>query len=133
MGYRSDVRIRLTKEDYERLKKEFDEKIGVHDRYNLFKDLSVYKEEIGNSIWEMDNDGEWHEKLVDSVYFGWDYVKWHNDYEDVSFINDFVFKCSYYAFIRIGESSNGDIERLENGFDGIRHHYTFDDDEGGVV
>lgn len=135
MGYRSDVRIRLTKEDFERLKEEYEKRLIETNEleYSMFKCLDVYKEETGNSIWDMDNDGEWHEQLVDSVYFGWNSLKWYNGYEDVDFITNFVFACKQYAFIRIGESSEGDIENIAEGFDCIGYYYAFDDDEGGVV
>ena len=46
MSYRSDVRIRLKKEDFERLKSEFsaNEKI-IALGYNLFNDLTIYRED----------------------------------------------------------------------------------------
>lgn len=133
MGYRSDVRIRLTKEDFERLKEEFEKRLIETNKleYSMFKNLDVYKEEKDKFVYTQNKDNEWEEKKVDSVYFGWNCVKWYDGYDDVDFINDFVFKCSYYAFIRIGESSEGDIESLADGFDYIGYYYAFDDDEGG--
>ena len=59
MGYRSDVRIRLTKEDYERLVNEFNEKIKIDDFYHLFKHLDVYKEENDKVIYIQNEDNEW--------------------------------------------------------------------------
>ena len=132
MGYRSDVRIRLIKEDYERLVNEFNEKIKIDDFYHLFKHLDVYKEENDKVISIQNKDNEWEEKKVDSVYFGWNDVKWYEDYgfDDVDFIMDFMENCKQYAFIRIGESCEGDIDTREDGFDMINFYYAFDDDEG---
>lgn len=131
MSYRSDIRIRLTKEDFERLKEEFEKTIATKFGFNLFDDMNVYKEEKNQFVYTQNEDNEWEEKKVDSVYFGWNSLKWYDGYEEVDFINDFVFKCSYYAFIRIGESSEGDVESLADGFDNIGYYYAFDDDEGG--
>lgn len=133
MGYRSDVRIRLTKHDFERLKQEFEEKLiktQILD-WNLFENLDVYKEQENYEWYELAEDNEWDTVRAHCVYFGWNDLKWYNGYNDVDFINDFVFNCSQYAFIRIGESSEGDIETLSVGFDNIGYSYIFDDDEGG--
>jgi hypothetical protein len=130
MAYRSDVRIRLTKEDFERLKKEFDENIKIDDFYHLFKHLSVCKEETDRIVYKQDDTGEWLENKVNSVYFGWDCTKWYENYgfDDVDFIMNFVMNCEQYAFIRIGESMEGDIDSIARGFDNIGFYYAFDDE-----
>lgn len=131
MGYRSDVRIRLTKEDFERLKEEYEKKLIETNEleYSMFKDLDVYKEERDQFVYTQNKDNDWEEKKVDSVYFGWNCVKWYDDYEDVEFIENFIFECKYYAFIRIGESMEGDIDSRAEGFEHIMYSYVFDDDE----
>lgn len=133
MGYRSDVRIRLTKEDYERLKEEFEKTIVTKFGFNLFDDMAVYKEEKGYGFYTEDenNDCVWKEK--DCVYFGWNCVKWYDGYDDVDSVMDFIENCKQYAFIRIGESCEGDIDAREKDFDMIGFYYAFDDDEGGIV
>ena len=135
MGYRSDVRIRLTKEDFERLKEEFEKRLIETNEleYSMFKNLDIYKEESDKTIFIHNQHTGWEEQSVYSVYFGWNGVKWYNGYEDVDFITNFVFDCEQYAFIRIGESSEGDIENIAEGFDCIDFYYAFDDDEGGNV
>ena len=52
MGYRSDVRIRLTKEDFERLKEEFEKRLIETNEleYSMFKNLDIYKEESDKTI-----------------------------------------------------------------------------------
>ena len=131
MGYRSDVRIRLTKRDFEKLKNEFEQEIVPKFGYNyLFnKDNLIYKELKEYSYWKVTNDGEDIETKEDCVYFGWNYVKWYDGYEDVDFIMNFIQGCDQYAFCRIGESSEGDIETHENNMDMIGYYYAFDEED----
>ena len=131
MGYRSDVRIRLTKKDFERLKNEFEQEIVPKFGYNyLFnKDNLIYKELKNYSYWKVTNDGEDIETKEDCVYFGWNWVKWYNGYEDVDFIMSFIQDCDQYAFCRIGESGEGDIETHENNMDMIGYYYAFDEED----
>ena len=127
MGYRSDIRIRLTKEDFKRLKKEFEEKLIKTEilNWNLFEHLNIYKEEDDCPYFY----GEDGEHSIDAVYFGWNYLKWYDGYKDVEFIENFIFECEYYSFIRIGESTEGDIDSRAEGFEHIMYSYVFDDDE----
>lgn len=131
MGYRSDVRIRLTKIDFERLKLEFEKKVvNELGHYNLFDTLDVCKN-VGDAYcyaW-IDKEGELNKDL-DCVFFGWDFVKWYEGYEDVDFIMDFIQKCERYAFCRIGESLEGDIECYGQGMEMIGFYYTFEEEEG---
>lgn len=123
MGYRSDVRIVVTKEGYKKLE-EFVENylkgIEIAKQYNLLNHKDIEK------VTE-----EYH-------YLGWNYIKWYEgDYEDVNSIvkgldylaeNDFSFR-----FARIGEQYD-DIE--ERNFDSEKEGYLeypsilreFDDD-----
>lgn len=131
MGYRSDVRIRLTKKDYERLVKEFNEKVLPITEWNLFdkEHLEVYKELKNVPCWKVTDDGEDVEETHDCVFFGWNWVKWYEDYDDVDFIMNFIQDCDHYAFCRIGESSEGDVERHEENMDAIGLYYAFEEEE----
>lgn len=130
MGYRSDVRIRLTKIDFERLKLEFENKIVNELGYdNLFDTMDAYKN-VGSAYCYncIDTDGN-TKKDLDCVFFGWNCVKWYEGYKDVDFIMDFIQKCERYAFCRIGESLEGDIECHEQGMEMIGFYYAFDEEE----
>ena len=131
MGYRSDVRIRLTKKDYEKMKAQFEKEVVDIIGYNLFdeKNLDVYKELKNFSCWKMTDDGEDIEETHDCVFFGWNWVKWYDDYAEVKFIMEFLDECDQYAFCRIGESGEGDVETHERNMDMIGFHYVFDDEE----
>ena len=131
MGYRSDVRIRLTKKDYERLVKEFNEKVLPITEWNLFdkEHLEVYKELKNVPCWKVTDDGEDIEETHDCVFFGWNWVKWYDDYDDVDFIMNFIQDCDHYAFCRIGESSEGDVETHERNMDMIGFYYAFEEEE----
>jgi hypothetical protein len=94
MGYRSKVRICSKKENIERLEKELREK-------DLF---------ISFDFEQLNEDGT---KII-----GWDWVKWYPEYDDVSFIEDFIYNLDDCEFVRIGEET-GDIEE----------HYEFDYNE----
>lgn len=93
MGYRSQVRIITTKKGFEELKKFHDNylkqfEISEFEEYSLLDDLSI------------------KEDSKDSVYFGWNGIKWYG-YKGIDAImyglkhlqtNDFS-----YRFSRIGE------------------------------
>ena len=131
MGYRSEVRIRLTKEDYEKLSKEFEQKIAPKTGYNLFdkEHLDAYKEVKNIHCWKDTDDGEDIEETHDCIFFGWNYVKWYDGYDDVDFIMDFMYNCEHYAFCRIGESLEGDIELHDKNMEMIGFYYAFDDED----
>lgn len=131
MGYRSDVRIRLTKKDYERMKAQFEKEIVDIVNYNLFdeKNLDVYKELKNGPCWKVTDDGEDIEETHDCVFFGWNCVKWYECYEDVKFIMEFLDECDHYAFCRIGESCEGDVENRSENMDMIGFYYAFEEEE----
>ncbi len=85
MGYRSKVRICTKKESMERLEKELKEK-------DLF---------IPYDFEQLNEDGT---KIV-----GWDWIKWYPEYDDISFIEHFIYDLDDYEFARVGE----DIEDVE--------------------
>ncbi len=115
MGYRSDVRIIVSKNGYKELRKYVEEHIkkykvnnikegSVADSYNydfnLLNNLDVSKESA---------DGN-------EIYIGWDNLKWYDGYEEVDAIMDSLNKLEDngygYKYARIGESFD-DIEELE--------------------
>lgn len=177
MGYYSDIRIRLKKEDYKTLVEKFEEErakckierakyqalldketdkdkqweiqqkmynadcmsdlfdkdttyIGLNGetREKKYKDLSVYREEKTTVYGEYNKDtNKYDSEEVDTVYFGWNGLKWYPNYKDVNFIMDFIESLDCYAYARIGEEM-GDTEQEENGFDCIGLYSGFDDD-----
>lgn len=131
MGYRSDVRIRLTKRDYEKMKTKFEKEVGDTTGFNLFDDkiLDVYKEINNFSCWKMTDDGEDIEEAHDCVFFGWNWIKWYEGCPEIDFVMNFLDECDQYAFCRIGECGEGDIETHERNMDMIGFHYVFDDEE----
>ena len=131
MGYRSDVRIRLTKKDYEKMKTKFEKEVGDTTGFNLFDDkiLDVYKEIKNFPCWKMTDDGEDIEETHDCVFFGWNWIKWYEGYPEIDFVMNFLDECDQYAFCRIGESGEGDIETRERNMDMIGFYYVFEDEE----
>ena len=110
MGYRSDVRIIVSKKGYKELRKYVEEHIkkyksenikegsiaSVHD-FNLLNFLDVSKSDSNKDIY----------------YLGWNDVKWYDGYEDVDAIMDGLEKLKLngyeYHFGRLGE----DYEDIE--------------------
>ena len=98
MGYRSDVKIAMLKED-------FDEMIarGEYTKHNyiLDRDAMDYYKELDRG----DN--------VVVVVCGWDGIKWYPEYTDISYVEDYLAeieeKGKPYTFMRIGE----DYEDIE--------------------
>ena len=131
MGYRSDVRIRLTERDYIKLKRKFEQEIVPSIGYNLFEKthLDVCKHLESVRCWKVTDDGEDIEIKEDCVYFGWNWVKWYEGYKDVSFIMNFIQDCDQYAFCRIGEDISGDVEIHERNMDMIGFYYAFDEED----
>ena len=107
MGYRSDVRICLKKEDYNELRAKAQEKGMTENNYLL--DESAF---------------DIHKENEDIVAFGWNDIKWYSGYSDIDFIVDFFEELRTnghpYSFVRIGEGRE-DIE--------VENYYGEDDDE----
>lgn len=125
MGYRSDVRIVVTEEGYKKLEKFVE---------NYFKEKEIIEP------YNLLNHKDIKKTMQKYCYFGWNYVKWYegfNDYEDVNAIMkglDYLAKNNFsYRFARIGEDYD-DIE--ERSFDSEKEGYLeypsilreFDDD-----
>ena len=103
MGYRSDVRIRTTKEGFDIIKKEIDKTIKekqLEEDFNLLKYGTVHIEES-----------------INTVTIDWTYIKWYESYKDVQLImgalNILKEKNIDYQYMRIGEDID-DIEEIWN-------------------
>ena len=107
MGYRSDVRLRTTKEGYEIMKAEIDkcleEKKKTGDR-----DFDYEPENLLKTANNTDIDGE-------TVTVDWTYMKWYDCYVEVMAFNSALHiladKDIDYQFMRIGEDLD-DIEEI---------------------
>lgn len=101
MGYRSDVRIITTKEGFQKLK-EFS--------HNFLQELGEDKLQL-----DLMETLEVSKITGNQVYFGWDYLKWYYDYDDVKAIEkglDYLEENDYsYRFARMGESYDDYDER----------------------
>lgn len=130
MGYCSDVRIRLTKKDYERLVEEFENKILPKTQFNLFKLNYMIRNELKDyGFWvQKDENGNYIEKVADCVFFGWNGLKWYYSNEDVEFIMNFIQNCDQYAYCRIGESLEGDVETRSKNMEMIGFYHAFDEE-----
>jgi hypothetical protein len=112
VGYRSDVRIIVSKDGYEKLKEYVKEHALQYAKedydYNLLNHISVRFKSYDDK----------------QVLIGWNYIKWYDDmYEDVKIIMnglDFLEENDYsYRYARIGEN-----------YDDISEHYYDSDKEG---
>ena len=127
MGYYSDVRIKLKKEDYDKLIEEFNREFPDLS-YNLFNYRNFLKDERVDIIYE-NITGKFSE--IKTVFFGWNGIKWYSKcYDEVTFIENYVKNCDYFAFTRIGEDYN-DLEQFASGYNRIRVTVKFDEDIGG--
>ena len=155
MGYRSDVRIRMRKEDYLTLVEKFNDKLGeflgkdqseitINDymgdlfgqtpktneeivEFGKKSRLNVIRVEENFSYYELEDD-KWEEKQCDMVYFGWDDIKWYEgSYADISFITDFIYNLDMCSFSRIGEDYE-DIEQFAEKLDYMGITRQFDED-----
>lgn len=129
MGYYSNIRIRLTKKDYDRLVEEFEEKIVPKIQFNLFKQNYFIRNILKDyEFYEELEDGYYKERVEDCVFFGWNGLKWYDGYDEVDFIKKFVFSCKCYAYCRIGESIDGDIDNRSHNMDMIGIYCDFDEE-----
>ena len=97
MGYCSDIRVILRKEDFERLK----ERMANFTYENPNHHCVLFNDDFINII----------EENEDYIKFGWEYLKWYYpEYPEVKTIQDFITdECEEYFFLRVGEEI-GDIE-----------------------
>ena len=109
MGYRSDVRLRTTKEGYEIMKAEIDkyleEKKKTGDRDFDYEPENLLK--TANNT-EIENNGN-----IDIVTVDWTYMKWYDYYVEVMAFDHALHiladKDIDYQYMRMGEELD-DIE-----------------------
>ena len=121
MGYRSDIRIRTTKEGYEVMKK--------------FVENYIKEKELKGTDWNLLEHAEITE-AEDSITLDWNYLKWYegiNGYEDVNAImkslDELSDKDIDYQYMRIGEEIDDIDERWcinNDSFDGFYIRRTFE-------
>lgn len=113
MGYRSDVRIAMSKNGFEQFKKNVQEHINEYK--NKLPDEAIAKNFSYDLLNNLDINSELDDKSSNQVYFGWNDVKWYDGYEDVDAIMDSLNKLEEqgfgYNYARIGEQYD-DIEEL---------------------
>ena len=116
MGYRSDVRIIVSRNGYKKLKKYVDEHIKKY-KINNIKEGTVaasynYDFNLLNSL-DVSKTSEDNKQ----IYIGWNDLKWYDGYEEVDAIMDSLSKLEDngygYWFTRIGENIE-DIEEQYN-------------------
>lgn len=164
MGYRSDIRIKLRKTDFEDLRTKFNnqykenkdkiraieeeiKKLPLEDLEKR-RELNEKASDLGMSpLFNNDNIDILDERKdviltdeqlmpfdydieeeTDIVYFGWNSLKWYDEYADVQFIMNFVRNCDYYSIGIIGEEV-GDIKRESKGMYDIGIYSVFEEDE----
>lgn len=164
MGYRSDIRIKLRKADFEDLRTKFnnqykenedkiraiEEEIKKLPLEDLEKRRELNEKASNLAMSPLLNNGNIDildyrkdviltdeqftlfdhniEEETDIVYFGWNDLKWYDEYADVQFIMNFVRNCDYYSIGIIGEEV-GDIERESKGMYDIGIYSGFEEDE----
>lgn len=115
MGYRSDVRIIMSKNGFNKFKKYVEDHIRKY-KLNNIKEGSIaatynYDYNLLNNldVSKASSDGN-------QIYIGWDNLKWYDGYEEVDSIMDSLNKLEKngygYRYVRIGESFD-DIEKME--------------------
>lgn len=116
MGYRSDVRIIMKKKDYPKFTKYVNDYIAEKNtKYNLLKDMQLI------------------EKRTNTIYIGWDYMKWYDECPEVQAVMNALDKFEEeglsYTYGRMGEDYDDYEEKhshLDLPFPQIVRH--FDDD-----
>lgn len=107
MGYRSDVRIMTTKKGYDELKKYVEEHISKYKGKNLKEGtVAEYMDYDYNLLNHTDISCLSSDES--EMYFGWNYLKWYDGYEDVDAIMDGLNHLEQnnfsYRYARMGES-----------------------------
>jgi len=105
MGYRSDVRITVSKKGYEELKKFVEDYLK-----DKVKEDEMNEWNLLNSI-DIKMEGE------EQVYLGWNYLKWYEGYKEVDAIMEglnYLEENEYsYRYMIIGEDYT-DVEEMSN-------------------
>ena len=115
MGYRSDIRIIVSKNGYKKLKKYVEEHI---EKYKIKEIKSDSIAASFNYDYDLLNRLDVSKASADGnqIYIGWNDLKWYDGYEEVDAIMDSLAKLEEngygYRYSRIGESLD-DIEECE--------------------
>ena len=110
MGYRSDVRITMSKRGFEQFKENVKNNIEKYKK-TLAPDsiAATYEYNLLSDIDLMSDPEE------EQVYIGWNDVKWYDGYASVDAIMDALYELDNqgygYGYARIGESTE-DIEEI---------------------
>ena len=93
MGYRSDVGLALTQAAVQTLNEKMNALDKMSEAFSIITDFFAY----ADKHFEDTNSGS-------EVYL-WEYVKWHEEFPDVGFIEHLLAELDWsdYLFIRIGE------------------------------
>lgn len=91
MGYRSDVAICVTNEDYQKLC----EKMQANGVFEFLHRAKLYEK------------GKY-------IILKWDWVKWYEDYPEIQTIESFLESCEEARLVLIGEDYS-DIEIIDYG------------------
>ena len=111
MGYRSEVAIAMQEKDFVNLIKLAKENFSTEKDEETVADLIGYSDKIL--------------KKDDVVIIHWYWIKWYDDFPDVSYVMSFIReKADGYAFVEIGEDGNtnkeyGDRKNGQDFFDYI--------------
>lgn len=101
MGYRSDVRIVMKKKDYPKFSKYVEDYIAEKQaQYNLMEHIDV------------------KEEGAQTIYIGWDYLKWYKEYPEVQVVhnalNKFRNEGLSFTFARMGDNYDDYEEDYNN-------------------
>lgn len=101
MGYRSDVRIIMKKKDYPKFSKYVEDYIAEKQaQYNLMEHIDV------------------KEEGTQTIYIGWDYLKWYKEYPEVQAVhnalNKFRNEGLSFTFARMGDNYDDYEEDYNN-------------------
>ncbi len=110
MGYRSEIRVMTDLEGFETMQEiafEIKERDDIADNMILFPALGQ----------DPDAFFDYYDAQEDYLCFGFDWVKWYEDYKDVSLFMEVLEVANErgidWQFIRIGEEF-GDIDNLNS-------------------
>lgn len=117
MGYRSQIRIIMKKDNYNELVEKCRKKFENRQEYNLLSDknnLDEYTERDNGNI----------------VLFGWDYIKWYDGYEDVDCITEYLRQLQDkdipFKLVEVGEDGAIDEMYSECIYDNEEYSQKFD-------
>lgn len=114
MGYRSDVRIIMSKKAYEEFKRNVSEHISSYKVKNII-DGSLNSNYDFNLLNNLSVKRETKDKS--QIFIGWNELKWYDGYEEVDAIMDslstLAAKGYGYRYMRMGEEYD-DIESRES-------------------